>query len=62
MQANEAPRSPKGCCHNCGLPCKGMFCCDWCFDTYLARRDAHRVAHRRKAQAQPDKGSETAAN
>ena len=57
MATNEAPKSPKGCCHNCGLPFNGMFCSAWCLSTYLARRDAHRVVHRRRTRSQPTKGS-----
>lgn len=56
MPANETPKSPRKRCHNCGLPCNGMFCCDWCMSAYLARRDAHQAARRRRARSQPDKG------
>ena len=30
-------------CHNCKRPSLSVFCSDWCADTYLARRDAHRA-------------------
>jgi hypothetical protein len=62
MQVNEGPKNPRERSHNCGLPCNGMFCCDWCTTAYLARRDAHRVARRRRAQSQPDKGSAAGAD
>ncbi len=57
MPANETPKSPRKRCHNCGLPCNGMFCCDWCMSAYLARRDAHQAVRRRRARSQLDKGS-----
>ncbi len=56
MPTNEARGSLKKRCHNCGLPCNGIFCCDWCLNTYIARRDAHRVDRRRRARSRPDKG------
>ena len=28
-------------CQNCGQPCGGTFCCDWCMDAFLARQEAH---------------------
>ena len=40
MPTNEAARSPRKRCLNCGLSCDGMFCCDWCLNTFIARRDA----------------------
>ena len=43
-------------CQNCGLACNGMFCCEWCMNAYLARRDAHRIARRRPARSQPNEG------
>ena len=57
MEANEASRNPKKHCQNCGLACNGMFCCEWCVSTYCARRDAHRMAGRRRAQSQSDEDS-----
>lgn len=54
MRADKAPRDPRKRCHNCGLPCNGLFCSEWCIDTYLARRDAHQVARRRPARSQPN--------
>ena len=57
MPTDDASRSPNKRCHNCGLPCKGMFCCGWCFKTYLARQDAHRAARRRRAPTKADKDS-----
>ena len=57
MQADKTSRSPTKRCHNCGLACKGMFCCDWCMDAYLARRDAHGAARRRRARSQLNEGS-----
>jgi len=57
MQTDKTPSGPTTRCHNCGLPCNGMFCCEWCINTYLARRDAHRVARRHRARSQPNEGS-----
>ncbi len=57
MQADKPSGSPPKRCLNCGLACKGAFCCEWCMDTYLARQDAHRVARRRRARAQPNEDS-----
>ena len=62
MPANETPRRPRERCYNCGLPCNGMFCCDWCLNTYLARRDAHQVARQRRARSQSREGSVPAAD
>ena len=49
MRMNEQSRSPTKRCQNCALPCNGMFCCEWCMGTYLARRNAHDVARRERA-------------
>lgn len=57
MQADRIPSSPTERCHNCGLACNGMLCCEWCINTYLARQDAHRVARRRRARSHPNEGS-----
>ena len=57
MQADKTSSGPTKRCHNCGLECTGMFCCEWCVNTYLARQDAHRVARRRRARSQPNEGS-----
>ncbi len=40
MPTNEAPRSPRKRCLNCGLSRDAMFCCDWCLNTFIARQDA----------------------
>lgn len=53
MQVNKTTSSTKKHCHNCGLLCNGMFCCEWCLNTYCARQDAHR----RRARSQSNKGS-----
>ena len=53
MPTTEACGSLGKRCHNCGLPCTGMFCCDWCSSTYLARYDAHQAAHRPRARSRP---------
>jgi hypothetical protein len=57
MQADRKTSGPTKSCHNCGLTCNGMFCCEWCINTYLARQDAHRVIRRCQAQSKPNEGS-----
>jgi hypothetical protein len=57
MPADDAHKNPKKRCHNCGLPCSGMFCCDWCLSTYLARRDAHQAVRQRRTRSQSNKCS-----
>ena len=57
MLADKNLRSPTKRCHNCGLECNGMFCCEWCINTYLEREEAHRVARRAGAASRPNKGS-----
>ncbi len=44
MPTNEAPKSPRKRCLNCGLSCDGMFCCDSCLNTFIARREAAKEA------------------
>jgi hypothetical protein len=56
MGTDKPPRRPTKRCYNCGLACNGMFCCEWCIDTYYARQDAQRAASRRRAQSQPNQG------
>ena len=53
MKSDRASRIFSKQCHNCGVPCKDMFCTDWCMDAYLARRDAHETDRQRQAQVQP---------
>lgn len=62
MQVNKTSNNPRKRCQNCGLPGNRMFCCEWCLDAYLARQNAHRVARRRQARSQSDKGSAPGAN
>ena len=57
MPVNETPRRPRKRCHNCGLPCNDMFCCHWCLNTYLARREVHQAGRRRRARSHSNKGS-----
>ncbi len=57
MQVNKRSSNPRKRCHNCGLPCNGMFCCEWCLNTYWARQAAHRVADQRRERSQSNKGS-----
>jgi hypothetical protein len=57
MNTEKTSRRPTKRCHNCGLACHGMFCCDWCMDAYLARRDAEEVARRRGGRSRPDERS-----
>ena len=57
MHGDKISSSPTKRCHNCGLACNGMFCCEWCLSTYLARLDAHRIARRCRARLQPKDGS-----
>lgn len=57
MHGDKISSSPTKHCQNCGLACNGMFCCEWCMSAYLARRDAHQVARRRRARSRPNKGS-----
>ncbi len=61
MQADKTSSSPTKRCHNCGLECKGMFCCEWCVNTYFERQDAHRAARRSRARSQPNEGSRSGA-
>lgn len=28
-------------CHNCGVPCWGTFCCEWCTLAYAQRKLGH---------------------
>ncbi len=44
MSTNEGSRSPRKLCLNCGLSCDGMFCCNWCLNAFIARRDAAKEA------------------
>jgi hypothetical protein len=62
MKTDDTPSRPQKRCYNCSLPCNGMFCCDWCMDAYLARRDADRAARRRQTPEQPDQRSTPEAN
>ena len=55
MPKRKEQQKPNKRCHNCGLTCVGMFCCDWCMNTYLARRAAHQVARRSSAGTPPEK-------
>lgn len=57
MEINKTSNNSGKRCSNCGLRCKGMFCCEWCLNTYYARRDAHRC----QPPSQPDKKSAPAA-
>jgi hypothetical protein len=57
MQANKTSGRPTNRCHNCGLPCNTMFCCDWCVDAYLARLKVHRGEHGRPARTRLNKDS-----
>jgi len=57
VQADNTLSRPTKRCHNCNLACNGMFCCEWCINTYLARQDAHRVSRRSCARSQPIEGS-----
>ena len=62
MQARKKPRGPKARCHNCGLECNRMFCCEWCVNTYVSRQNAHQAARRRRTRSQPDEGTGPLAN
>ena len=44
MSRNEEPTNPRKLCLNCGLSCDGMFCCNWCLNAFMARRDAAKEA------------------
>ena len=57
MEPEKISRKPRKHCHNCALACNGMFCCEWCLIAYCARRDAHRLAERRRAQSQSETNS-----
>lgn len=57
MQADKASRRPTTHCHNCGLACNELFCCEWCTNTYLARMEAHRGGQARHVRSRPDKSS-----
>lgn len=53
MSTNRTSSEASTTCRNCGLGCRSMFCCDWCMDAYLARRDAGRERCVRLEASQP---------
>lgn len=38
---NLDPNHRKQKCFNCGVPCSGSFCCEWCVLTYAQRSVVH---------------------
>jgi hypothetical protein len=52
MSSNERqPTARKQKCHNCGVPCWGPFCCEWCTLAYAQRMLAHNVKPRRSKRS-----------